>query len=140
MKYNTAKTYLQWLRSLNEWYQANAGKEGTKPACQFSPVTEPPLLAYTDIFRARCHTAAIKGCLHALNSIHGGRSTRSPRDHHIKVKEYSLQASNKLKPRSKSATRQGNAFLVSDLKALIKAHGTTQLVRKLETCTYSDGF
>ena len=31
MKYHTAKTYLQWLRSWNEWYQANAGKEGKTP-------------------------------------------------------------------------------------------------------------
>ncbi|WP_426727454.1 hypothetical protein [Enterobacter cloacae complex sp. 288G10] len=27
LKYHTAKTYLHWLRSWNEWYQANAGKE-----------------------------------------------------------------------------------------------------------------
>ena len=34
-------------------------------------------------------------------------------------------------------TRQATPFLVSDLKALIKAHGATQSVRKLETFALS---
>ncbi|MDZ3902110.1 recombinase, partial [Escherichia coli] len=71
MKYNTAKTYLQWLRSWNEWYQANAGKEGNEawPASSL-PVTQPPLLSYLDYLQGSLSHSSIKGCLHALNSIH----------------------------------------------------------------------
>ncbi len=61
MKYHTAKTYLHWLRSWNEWYQANAGKEGNEawPASSL-PVTQPRCWPIWTIFRARCHTAALK--------------------------------------------------------------------------------
>ncbi|STN25105.1 putative recombinase [Escherichia coli] len=31
MKYHTAKTYLQWLRSWNEWYQLMQERRETKP-------------------------------------------------------------------------------------------------------------
>lgn len=140
MKYHTAKTYLQWLRSWNEWYQANAGKEGNEawPASSL-PVTQPPLLSYLDYLQGSLSHSSIKGCLHALNSIHRKALDR-PGIITSKVKSI-LASLEQAEAREQKVTRQATPFLVSDLKALIKAHGTTQSVRKLrDLCIIWTGF
>lgn len=140
MKYHTAKTYLHWLRSWNEWYQANAGKEGNeaRPASSL-PVTQPPLLSYLDYLQGSLSHSSIKGCLHALNSIHRKALDR-PGIITSKVKSI-LASLEQAEAREQKVTRQATPFLVSDLKALIKAHGTTQSVRKLrDLCIIWTGF
>lgn len=112
MKYHTAKTYLQWLRSWNEWYQANAGKEGNEawPASSL-PVTQPPLLSYLDYLQGSLSHSSIKGCLHALNSIHRKALDR-PGIITSKVKSI-LASLEQAEAREQKVTRQATPFLNS---------------------------
>ncbi|KAA0553004.1 tyrosine-type recombinase/integrase [Citrobacter braakii] len=140
LKYHTAKTYLHWLRSWNEWYQANAGKEVNEdwPASSL-PVTETPLLAYLDHLQKSLSRSSIKGCLHALNSIQR-KALDQPGIITSEV-GYILAALEQAEARKQKVTRQATPFMVTDLKALIKAHSTTQSVRKLrDLCLIWTGF
>ncbi len=138
LKFNTAKTYLQWLRSWNEWYQVNAPNNKEWPASSL-PVTETPLLAYLDHLQASLSRSSIKGCLHALNSIQ-----RKALDQPAIITSevgYILASLEQAEARKQRVTRQATPFMVTDLKALIKKHITTQSVRKLrDLCLIWTGF
>jgi len=138
LKFNTAKTYLHWLRSWNEWYQVNAGKNKEWPASSL-PVTEGPLLAYLDHLQSSLSRSSIKGCLHALNSIHR-KALDLPGIITSEV-GYILSAIEQAEARKQKVTRQATPFMITDLKALIKSHRTTRSVRKLrDLCLIWTGF
>lgn len=140
LKYQTAKTYLHWLRAWNDWYHANVGKQGNadRPASSL-PVTEIPLLAYLDHLQKSLSRSSIKGCLHALNSIQR-KALDQPGIITSEVR-YILAALEQDEARKQKVTRQATPFMLTDLKALIKAHSTTQSVRKLrDLCMVWTGF
>lgn len=140
LKYHTAKTYLHWLHAWNDWYHANVGKKGNEdwPASSL-PVTEIPLLAYLDHLQKSLSRSSIKGCLHALNSIQR-KALDQPGIITSEVR-YILAALEQDEARKQKVTRQATPFMLTDLKALIKAHSTTQSVRKLrDLCMVWTGF
>ncbi|EOA7880336.1 TPA: phage integrase N-terminal SAM-like domain-containing protein, partial [Escherichia coli] len=69
LRYNTAKTYLHWLRVWNEWYLANARLHTDWPVSSL-PVSEDALLAFMGHLEGKLSRSSINSCLQALNSIH----------------------------------------------------------------------
>ncbi|MGV7963774.1 tyrosine-type recombinase/integrase [Photorhabdus tasmaniensis] len=138
LKYNTAKTYLHWLRLWNEWYQVHVHTHDDWPACSL-PVNEPALLEFMAHLEGSLARSSIKSCLQALNSIHK-KALDLPG---IITSEtwYMLEALKQAEARKQKVTRQATPFLINDLKRLIKSHGTTRSVRKLrDLCLIWTGF
>lgn len=138
LKYNTAKTYLHWLRLWNDWYQANVRHHADWPE-RALPVYEPALLEFVTHLEGSLALTSINNCLQALNSIHK-KALNQPG---IITSEiwYMLEAIKQAEARSQSVTKQATPFLITDLKALIKAHSATRSVRKLrDLCLIWTGF
>lgn len=138
LSYNTAKTYLHWLRLWNEWYQSNARLNPDWPASSL-PVAEDALLAFIAHLEGKLARSSINGCLQALNSIHK-KGLNLPG---IVTSEawYMLEALKQSEARRQKTTKQATPFLIEDLRALIKLRGTTRSVRKLrDLCLIWTGF
>ncbi|ECW7126339.1 tyrosine-type recombinase/integrase [Escherichia coli] len=138
LRYNTAKTYLHWLRVWNEWYLANARLHTDWPVSSL-PVSEDALLAFMGHLEGKLSRSSINSCLQALNSIHK-KGLNLPG---IITSEawYMLEALKQSEARKRKTTKQATPFLIGDLKALIKLRSTTNSVRKLrDLCLIWTGF
>ena len=138
LKFNTAKTYLHWMRMWNEWYQEKASKNEDWPATSF-PVEEPAFLMFIEDLGDRLRHSSITSCVQALNSIH-----KKALDHPgiiTSEARYILQGLQQKETRKQTVTGQATPFLMKDLKRLIELYSHTRSVRQLrDLCLIWIGF
>lgn len=145
LKFNTAKTYLQWLRVWNNWYVANAPQNSTWPSVSF-PIHEPALLKFIDSQDGKkkrdgekIRASSINNCVHALNSISKKALNYAP----IISADvwFSLKTLANDEARRQVVTGQATPFMLKDLKALIALHGHSTSVRQIrDLCLIWLGF
>jgi len=138
LKFNTAKTYLHWIRVWGDWYYANAAHETSWPASAI-PAHPEAFEAFVEHLGGRLRRSSVVSCVQALNSIHK-KGLDAPGVLSSEI-WFILETLKNDETRRQTVTRQATPFMLPDLKKLIALYAGTHSVRKLrDLCLIWLGF
>lgn len=138
LKFNTAKTYLHWMRVWDDWYHTNSAHETDWPTSAI-PAHPQAFEAFVEHLGCKLRRTSVVSCVQALNSVHK-KGLNAPGVISSEIR-FILEALKNDEARRQTVTRQATPFMLDDLKKLIALHTDTNSVRKLrDLCLIWLGF